>query len=436
MASAPGARPDRAYVWVWLPGRTEPVVAGVLRTDGDVAVFTYHRSYLDRGDAVPLSLPALPLQPEPQRPPGGLAVAGALRDAAPGAWGQGLIRARHAGRDRDGDDVGLLAYLLESGSDRTGALDFQSSARTYVPRATTTTSLAQLQQAADAFSAGEPPAPAFDALLLRGTPIGGSRPKVLLRDTAPQGSRRGWVAKLSTRTDRYPVVKAEAVAMDLAARVGLDVPATLLEKSLGRDVLLVERFDRVPVSAEGVDGDPEATAAVPGAARRMMVSALTVLELDEATGRRATYPALADQIRARFTDPDQTLRELFARIVFNICVSNTDDHAANHAAFWDGRAMTLTPAYDLCPQPRGGETAEQAMAIDRGGRRASRFAVCLDAADLYHLDRAAAADIVEHQVTVIAEQWEETADAARLTGADRERMWGREILNPTIHDRA
>jgi serine/threonine-protein kinase HipA len=414
-------------VWAWLPGRTEPAVAGVLQQDGDDLAFTYDRSYLGRDDAIALSLPDLPLLGGSQRPPRGRVVAGAFRDAGPDAWGRRLVLARRPGhRYGPDDDLGLLTYLLESGSDRIGGLDFQAGADAYVPRLTTSTSLVQMQEAADAFLAGEALTPALEAALLRGTGIGGSRPKVLLRDLAPDGSRRGWVAKLSTRADPYPVVRSEAVAMDLARRVGLDVPQTLLERSGGKDVLLVERFDRVPTA-----GGSEPTDSGRQVTRRMMVSALTILELDETAGRDAGYPALADQIRARFTDPDQTLRELFSRVVFNICVSNTDDHARNHAAFWDGRELTLTPAYDLTPQPRGGGAAEQAMAIDRAGRRAARLSVCLDAAHIYHLDRGEATDIVEHQVTVIREQWDDAADAARLTVEDRQRMWERQVLNAT-----
>jgi len=59
---------------------------------------------------------------------------------------------------------------------------------------------------------------------------------------------------------------------------------------------------------------------------------------------------LADIIRARFSNPQATLHELFARMVFNVLVGNTDDHARNHAAFWDGEWLALTPAYDICPQ--------------------------------------------------------------------------------------
>lgn len=414
--------PTEAFVWVWLPGAADPVPAGRLVTEGEVITFNYGRRYLDRPDAIPLYLPELPLQRGRQRPRGAMRVAGAMRDAGPDAWGQRVILARHLGRlDRSHDttELGLLTYLLETNSDRIGALDFQEASDVYVPRSSAAT-LEEVQAATEKFLAGERFSPDLDEALMRGTSIGGARPKVLLRENGAPTPRRHLIAKLSTQTDPYPVVRAEAVAMDLAARVGLNVAGTTLTEALGRDVLLVQRFDRAALP-DGGDG------------RRLVVSGLTLLELDEMEGRWATYPDLADLMRARFTDPDATLCELFSRIVFNICVSNTDDHARNHAGFWDGERLTLTPAYDVCPQLRSGETAAQAMAITRDGDRASRFATCLDAAEIYHLTRAQAVDIIEHQVTVITEQWDAAADAAHLTDADRDRMWRRQILNPAVH---
>jgi serine/threonine-protein kinase HipA len=73
--------------------------------------------------------------------------------------------------------------------------------------------------------------------------------------------------------------------------------------------------------------------------RRAMVSALTLLELDEMMAAYASYEKLAEIIRHRFIDAKRTLRELFSRIVFNILCGNTDDHARNHAAFWDGKQL-------------------------------------------------------------------------------------------------
>jgi serine/threonine-protein kinase HipA len=142
----------------------------------------------------------------------------------------------------------------------------------------------EVQAATEKFLAGEQFSSDLAEALLRGTSIGGARPKVLLGDRGSSG--RELIAKLSTQTDPYPVVKAEAVAMDLAARVGLDVARTSITQALGRDVLLVERFDR----ASEADGRER---------RRMIVSGLTMLELDEMEGRCATYPALASPTRTR-----------------------------------------------------------------------------------------------------------------------------------------
>ena len=207
--------------------------------------------------------------------------------------------------------------------------------------------------------------------------------------------------------------------MALAARVGVDVARTQVTRALGRDALLVEQFDRA-----GVIGQ-----------RRMMVSALTMLGLDSMQFRYATYHDLADVIRARFINPDATLRELFARIVFNICVGNTDDHARNHAAFWDGERLSLTPAYDLCPQVRSGGTATQGMAISPDGFRRSQLAGTVRAHATYHLTRDQAQDIVDATLATIRAEWEEVDDQVGLTKVERAWRWGRQILNDYIfHD--
>ena len=77
----------------------------------------------------------------------------------------------------------------------------------------------------------------------------------------------------------------------------------------------------------------------------------------------ASYETFAEIIRHRFTNPRKSLEEVFSRLVFNILCGNTDDHARNHAAFGDGKDLTLTPAYDICSQNRAGNEASQAMLI-------------------------------------------------------------------------
>jgi serine/threonine-protein kinase HipA len=406
---------SRAYVWVWLPQAITPIVCGVLEPVGDTLVFNYARSYLARDNAISLYTPELPLQPGRIRPRAGLKVAGCINDGAPDAWGQRVIDHRHFSQI-DGvhysREIGFVDYLLESGSDRYGALDFQTSADSYISRVGNGT-LEELRCAAERLEAGEPFSASIDGALLHGSSIGGVRPKALLDD-----GKRKLIAKFSSSTDPYPVVKAEALAMELARRVGLNVASTKLTTSLGHDVLLIERFDRTTTAGQ----------------HKMVVSALTLFELDEMTGRYATYFELADMIRGRFTDPKETLQELFSRIVFNICVGNTDDHARNHAAFWDGKMLTLTPAYDICPQTRSGGEAAQAMAIGRNGFRLSQLAGCVGAAETYLLHAAEARQIIDHQLHVIRTQWIDVADYAHLTDAQRNGMWERQILNPFATD--
>ena len=403
--------PGEAYVWVWVPEATKPVVAGRLEAVGPIVNFTYARSYLERAEAIPLYLPELPLK-RGQIPPLAGEIAGCISDAGPDSWGQRVILNRRIGsRANDTADLPYLTYLLDSGSDRIGALDFQVSPERYVPRARGEAKLAELNSLAASAAKVEEGVPLSDALddaLLHGTSVGGARPKTLLRD-----GERKLIAKFSSTTDTFAIVKGEFLAMELARRAGLDVARVELTDALGRDALLIERFDR------------------PGGDRRRgVVSALTMLGLAEHEARYASYAELAHLIRARFTDPRQTLHELFARITFNILTGNSDDHARNHAAFWDGRELTLTPAYDICPQRRhGGETA-QAMAIDEDGWRFSQVAGCVERAGTYQLSGSEAREIVDRQIETIESQWDEVCELAAMSPVDAAYFMGRQFLNP------
>ncbi len=399
-------RPDHAFVWVWLEGAVQPVVAGRLNDSGKVVTFTYARSYLQRTDAVALFLPELPLRSGELQPRSG-EIAGCVADAAPDAWGRRVIDRRCGVRS----ELPLLAYLLQSGSDRIGALDFQSSSGDYRPREADSATLTELAEAADRVVSGEPLTPALDRALLHGTSVGGARPKALLTD----GSRR-MIAKFSSSTDPYAVVKAEFIAMYLAQLAGINSATVEMASALGKDVLLVQRFDRSDLGT-----------------RRMMVSALTILERHDAhgiAGRYATYVDLAHEIRSRFTTADETLRELFARIVFNVLVGNTDDHARNHSAFWDGDNLVLTPAYDICPQARTGGEAAQAMAFGPDGDRLSQLSRCIMHAGHYHLTTQQAREIADLQIAAIYDHWDEACDLASASQTDRHYFWGLQFLNP------
>jgi len=227
------------------------------------------------------------------------------------------------------------------------------------------------------------------------------------------------IAKLSVSTDVHPVIRAEAVAIELARRCGIDVPSARVIQSMGRDVLLIERFDRLPSGR-----------------RRHVVSGLTMLGFDALLGARyGSYPEMLDVLRELGRAPQEVGRRLFERVVFNIAVGNNDDHARNHGAFWDGQTLELTPAFDLTPQVRSTDTSAQAMAIGRDGSRASQFSVCVAAAADYGLSRPEAREIIDRTVSTVEDHWVAAADAAGLSEVDRNALWKRSILNrSTFYD--
>lgn len=405
--------PTTAYVWIWLPKATKPVVAGRLDRDGQEYAFTYGKSYLARKTALPLYLPELPLRSGQIRPLAPLKLANCLRDGAPDAWGRRIIINRLTGRkgkDAQNVDFDELTFFLNSGSDRAGALDFQASATDYVSREETDATLTDLMQAAELVERCEAIPKALDAALFHGSSIGGARPKALITDGAKK-----YIAKFSASTDTYPVVKAEFLAMRLAARAGLNVAPVELREASGKAVLLVERFDRKKVEA--------------GWQRKSMVSAQTLFGLDEIQAHHASYAELAEIIRARFTAPQATLRELYGRMVFNVLCSNTDDHARNQSAFWDGSMLTLTPAYDICPQVRNNREANQSLIIADGVRR-SQLEMCRTAAAHFLLTDKAARTIIDETTETIRSGWAEACDEARLTKIERDFFWQRRFLNP------
>jgi serine/threonine-protein kinase HipA len=407
------SNPEQCFVWVWLPGETEPVVAGVLARDEKRFVFRYGRSYLARSNAIALNKRELPLGAEIINPIEPMILPSSIRDGSPDAWGRRVIMNRIFGKQgSDGHyaDLDEMTYLLQSGSDRIGGLDFQESATTYVPRVSRAATLEELLEAASLVERGVPLSPELDQALNHGTSIGGARPKALIESAGAK-----YVAKFSASNDRVNVVKGEFVTMRLAALCGMDVAPVKLAHALGKDILLIERFDREHTQS--------------GWTRKIMTSALTLFGLDEMLARYCSYELLTDIIRADFANPKRDLRELFSRLVFNILCSNTDDHGRNHAAFFDGKAYSLTPAYDICPQARTGTEASQAMRII-GGNNLSRLDVCLSAREKFLLSKADAASIIEHQLQVIGEAWKGVVQEAGLSPVDLRILETTQMLHP------
>lgn len=400
---------SEAFVWIYLPHHTEPIVCGRLqaRKDGSYS-FLYGRSYRDRRDAIALAPDGMALTPRPVVSRRTGALPGPIRDAGPDAWGRYVAEYRRSTANLDELDI-----LLAGHGDRTGALAFSKSATDYAAADPPHVTLAELETAAQGVQEGRPLPPHLLDALLHGTTIGGARPKATL-----QLEGRQWIAKFSSTTDQYLVVRWEAATLTLAEAVGLRVPVHRLQQVNRRDVLLVERFDR-----EQTQG---------GVYRHLMLSALTLLDLDDTEATLASYPDLSEVLLRHAEDAVGDRRELFRRMVFNILVGNEDDHAKNHSCFWDGHRLRLTPAYDLLPQRRAGMEGRQAMIVGtRGpGGRESTLTNGLTSAGRFGLDKHEAVALAREVLAVVEDQWEACFAAAGVPRREIESLRGTSVLSP------
>lgn len=376
------------------------------REGAPVGEFIYGRSYRERPDAVELDPLELRVQPGTFETARMVGFFGAIRDAMPDAWGRRVIERRLGG------EVSEFDYLLRAPDDRAGALGFGHNTEPYFPanRFNRTLDLERLQQAADAIVNDEPEAagsaadPAEDLLLLGGTSIGGARPKVVVED-----DNALWIAKFARRDDSYNQPRAEHGLLKLARLCGLDAADSRLTTVAGRDVLLVRRFDR-----ERTDD---------GYYRHRMISAVTLLRTDDDPTARTdwSYLLLADEVRRVSTSPQQDLRELYLRMVFNAAVSNLDDHPRNHAVLAREAGWRLSPAYDLTPFAVVAQERDLALVCGLSGRRANRNNL-ISGHGRFMLTRDEATQAFDAIVDTVRNNWRPALRGAGVSTRDCERL--------------
>ena len=402
-----------AYVWMWLSGATRPVVCGRVAGSGNVpeAVhrFIYGRSYRELDGAIPLAPHVLPLRAGEQ--PSRRGLHGVLRDAAPDAWGRRVLMYRlQMAVERAEAELTEIDYLL-AGTSGPGALHFQTTGDVYQPNPNGSVTIEQLLTAAEAVEQNAPLPPELEQALLHGTSIGGTRPKASMEDENDHPT----IAKFSSTTDIHPMVRLEALGLGLARAAGIKTVAGKLITVMNKDVLLIKRFDCEAACAQ----------------RRHFFSTLTALELDEMEARYASYPDLADYLRRYAEAPVEQCHELFRRMLINIMIGNTDDHARNHALFWDGRFVRLTPAYDICVMPRIGLEASQAMEVGAQGKRSTlgnAFSVC----GRFGLSETEATKITDEMETAIREHWQAGCAEAKISDQLANQLWERVVLSPAL----
>lgn len=299
--------------------------------------FQYHKDWL--GHPAQFSLePGLGVGNGMFHPGDGREMFGSIGDSAPDTWGRRLMQraerrtARAEGRPpqtvHEADfllgvtDVSRLGALRFK---RPGDDAFQKPAGDGVPGFI---QLGRLLASAQRIDRDEETDDDLSLIFAPGSSLGGARPKASVADA--QGALA--IAKFPKDTDEYSVETWEHIALILAERAGIRVPRHELHRVGDKAVLLSWRFDRE------------------GGVRIPFLSAMSMLQAKD--GDRASYPEIVDELSRNGANARADAAELFRRVVFNILISNVDDHLRNHGFLWAGKTgWHLSPAYDLNPTP-------------------------------------------------------------------------------------
>jgi serine/threonine-protein kinase HipA len=399
----------RVLVYVDLEG--VPRLAGRLwtrmRRDREGASFEYEDAWLSHPGRFSLE-PALKLGPGPFHTGADALMFGALGDSAPDRWGRALMRrmerrrAEHEGQTpRTLREIDYL--LLVDDEARLGALRFAEHEGgpflrcEELNRIPPLVDLPKLLSAAERVLEDAETEEDLRLLFAPGSSLGGARPKACVREK--DGSLS--IAKFPRKDDEIDTVAWEAVALSLARKAGIAVPSARVERVIDKPVLLLRRFDR--------DGQRR----IPFLSARSMLGAK-----DNET---RSYLEMVDALRQHGAAPTADIQALWRRMLFNILISNTDDHLRNHGFLYardDG--WRLSPAYDLNPVPADIKPRTLTTAINEDDTTAS-LSLALDVAGYFALDERKARRMAA-QVARVTSRWHDEAARHGISKRETERM--------------
>ena len=388
--------------------RQNPTLMGILYVNslkgGESYSFEYDREWLKK-TSLKITLDPELMPYSGRQYPFGKAIFGLFSDSSPDRWGRVLMNKRERIlAEKEGRKPAKLYdsdYLLGVYDEmRLGGIRFKTEtngAFLSVDKETAAppwTSLRTLEEASRNFENDDTAVSEkwLNQLIRPGSSLGGARPKATVIDPKEQL----WIAKFPSRNDENDSGAWEMITHDLAEICGLHVPEAKLEKfsNLG-STYLVKRFDRILNK------------------RVHFASAMTLLGKTDGTSAAdgTSYLDIAAFIKSYGAQPKRDLIELWKRIVFNMAVSNTDDHLRNHAFIFTENGWELSPLYDVNPIPYGDELSlnvdeeDNSINIDLVIQTAVRFGISETNATTY------AKDIL----TIVKENWEKRAMALGLS---------------------
>ena len=398
-----------ALVYVDLEGRAKLVgrLWGRVRKDRESASFEYDKSWLENPARFSLE-PALQLGPGPFHTASEMPMFGAIGDSAPDRWGRILMRRMERRRaEHEGATPRTLRemdfLLLVDDEARQGALRFAE--REGGPflregdgkRIPLIVDLPKLLSASQRFNEEKDTDEDLRLLMAPGSSLGGARPKASVRDKDGQLA----IAKFPREDDEINTVVWERVAFALAEKASIAVPLVRLERVAKKPVLLLRRFDR------------------DGAHRIPFLSAMSMLGAKD--NEQRSYLEIVDALRLHGAAPKADIEAMWRRLVFNILISNTDDHLRNHGLLYEGQTgWRLSPAYDLNPMPVDLKPRVLSTAITEDDATAS-LPLAMEVAGYFDLNESRAKTIAREVGRAVA-KWRNEAARRGLGETEIERM--------------
>jgi serine/threonine-protein kinase HipA len=354
--------------------------------------------------------PRLELYDGEQHPVGNSSSFGVFLDSAPDRWGRVLMDRREAiqankeGRTRR--TLQEMDFLLGvNDHTRQGALRLRRPGGPFLDNSDlptpTVTDLNELASICDRLEEeGVEELPEYEKwlslLIAPGSSLGGARPKANFEEQ--DGGL--WIAKFPAKNDIYDVGAWELVVHRLAGKAKIWVPPShAIQLASKYHTFCVNRFDRTETS------------------RRMYASAMTMLERKD--GELGSYLEMAEFIinQGASGSIEIDLAQLFRRVLFNVLVSNRDDHLRNHGFIRVADGWRLSDAFDMNPNL---SKATHALALDDANPDPD-IEVAMSTAEFYRLTNSQALDILDDVVKVVS-GWERQAKAEGLSGAEIDRM--------------
>jgi len=368
--------------------------------------FTYHENWIDNARRFSLE-PGLKIGDGVFHPGVNREIFGSIGDSAPDTWGRRLMqraeRRLALQASRPPRTLHEADYLLGvTDESRLGALRFKLADSDLFQKPTGGgvpgfIHLRRLLQSAERIEHNNETDEDLDLIFAPGSSLGGARPKASIVDA--EGNLA--IAKFPKDSDDYAIETWEHIALKLAERAGITVAKHEIQYIDTKPVLISWRFDRNSQQ------------------RLPFLSAMSLLQAKD--GDRASYPEIVDELSEHGANTKADAEELFRRMIFNILISNVDDHLRNHGLLWAGiNGWKLSPAYDLNPTPTDlkQRILSTNISLDEG---TCSIDLALSQAELFGLSLKESHKIVQ-QVGTAVSGWRDVASSVGTSKAEQDRM--------------